>query len=183
MKTFIPKGDNFIVTAASFIAPESESGFTANQRYDLERCNADIDGNVVYGFSEDDDGIETYIANDRLGPFSELVVFQVRDSYDNHRAQKKALRFRHMLIRAFVKLANRYGWCDTKKWPTCFIINRKRGGKYVTHTIKDWARQMAAHYFNADGLLDRQSFMIDIPDHEINQEFFDELAYEYLTNW
>jgi len=183
MKTFIPKGDKFIITSASFIAPESVDGFTANLRYSLNRCYADIEGSVTYGFCDDDSGIETYIGNDRLGPFDEMLVFNIESSYDNHAAQKKALRHRHMLIRAFVKLGHSYGWCDSKIKRTCFNINRKRGNKYETHTLKEWARQMAAPYFNDDGSLANIDYMIETPDHEITQDFFDEMAEEDLTNW
>lgn len=171
MKRFIPKGDKIIITAASFIAPESESGFTANQRYDLDRCKADGEGNVFYGFAEDDEGIETYISNDRLGPFSELVVFNVESSYDNHRAQKKALRFRRMAIRAYVSVGT--GWLDTKTNP--YAISKKR--------LKQLAREWAETIINADGSIDRESYMIDTPDYEIDQAFFDEMVWEELSCW
>lgn len=171
MKRFIPQGDKIIIKAASFIAPESESGFTANQRYDLERCKADSDGNVVYGFAEDNDGIETYISNDRLGPFSELVVFNVESSYDNHRAQKKALRFRRMAIRAYVSVGA--GWLDTKNNP--YAISKKR----LKQLGREWAKTIISH----DGKLEREAYMIDTPDHEIDQYFFDEMAWEELSCW
>lgn len=183
MKTFIPKGDKFIITSASFIAPQTVCGFIANNRYTLDQCISDIKGDCIHGSALNHEGEWWLIDKAYNGPFDEKVVIQVHESYDNHAAQKKALRHRHMLIRAFVKLGHSYGWCDTKKSATCFIINRKRGDKSFIHNINEWARRVAAPYFNEDGSLDRQSFMIDAPDHEINQDFFDELAYECLTNW
>jgi hypothetical protein len=204
MKRFIPQGDKIIVTEASFIAPQNSEGFTANQRYDLYCVSTSPkihhgftsffnhkEGDPVYGLAENDDGVEFLVGNidakinSHVGRrlFSELVVFNVESSYDNHRAQKKSMRFRHMLIRAFVKLGYSYGWCDTKKRASCFTINRKRGYKHSIHNINEWARQMASPYFTEDGSLDRHSFMIGTPDHEINQEFFDELAYEELSSW
>lgn len=197
MKTFIPKGDKFIITSASFIAPQSIDGFTANKRYQLYNVSY---GDIRYGFSHstskdlpiyglalNDDGVEFLVGNIGLRShvgrrlFSELVVFNIESSYDNHRAQKKALRHRHMLIRAFVKLGHSYGWCDSKIKRTCFNINRKRGNKYETHTLKEWARQMAAPYFNDDGSLAKIDYMIDEQDHEIDQEFFDAMAEEDLN--
>lgn len=171
MKRFIPQGDKIIITAASFIAPESESDFTVNHRYILERCKSDNDGNVVYGFAEDDNGFETYIGNDRLGPFSELVVFNVESSYDSHRAQKKALRFRRMAIRAYVSVGA--AWLDTKQNPDA--ISKKR--------LKSLAREWARTIITDDGKIDRESYMIDTPDHEIDQRFFDEMVYEELSCW
>lgn len=183
MKTFIPKGDKFIITAASFIAPQTVCGFIANNRYTLDQCVADIKGGCIHGSALNHEGEWWLIDKAYNGPFDEKVVIQVHESYDNHRAQKKALRHRHMLIRAFVKLGHSYGWCDSKIKRTCFNINRKRGNKHETHTLKEWARQMAAPYFNDDGSLAKAAYMIDAPDHEINQEFFDEMAEEDLSNW
>jgi len=183
MKTFIPKGDKFIITSASFIAPQSINGFIANKRYSLEGCKADNQGRVIYGLAVNDDGQEHYVDNITSRTFSEFAVANVHSSYNNHAAQKKALRHRHMMIRAFVKLGHSYGWCDSKIKRTCFNINRKRGNKRETHTLKEWARQMASPYFNDDGSLAKVDYMIEEPDHEIDQEFFDAMAEEDLSNW
>lgn len=183
MKTFIPKGDKFIITSASFIAPQTVCGFIANNRYTLDQCISDIKGDCIHGSALNHEGEWWLIDKAYNGPFDEKVVIQVHESYDNHAAQKKALRHRHMLIRAFVKLGHGYGWCDSKIKRTCFNINRKRGNKHETHTLKEWARQMAAPYFNDDGSLAKVDYMIDEQDHEIDQEFFDAMAEEDLSNW
>lgn len=171
MKTFIPKGDKFIVTAASFIAPSNVGAFIANRRYTLESCRADNNGSVVSGLAIDEAGNEFWISNGAVRVFPEIVVFQVQDSFDNHRAQKKALRFRRMAIRAYTSVGA--GWLDTKHNPNA--ISKKR--------LKALAREWAETIITPDGKLDRESYMIETPDHEVDQCFFDEMVYEELSCW
>lgn len=173
MKRFIPRGDKFIITSASFIAPQTICGFAANKRYTLDACIADRDGNCILGSALSDDGEYWLIDKAYYGPFDEKVVLQVHESCDNHRAQKKAMRFRRMAIRAYVSVGLMNGWTDTKLNPNA--MSKKR--------IKALAREWAATIITESGEIDRISYMIETPDHEINQHFFDEIVYEELSCW
>lgn len=171
MKRFIPQGDKFIITSASFIAPQTVCGFIANNRYTLDECVADRNGECIMGRALSHEGEWWLVDNAYSGPFDEKVVIQVHELYDNHRAQKKALRFRRMAIRAYVSVGS--SWLDTKCNPNA--ISKKR--------LKALAREWASTIINDDGKIDRESYMIDTPDHEIDQAFFDEIVYEELSCW
>lgn len=165
MKQFIPQGPQHIVTRASFMATRTDERTTRNQRYDLVWIQLNSNGIPTGGQFLGDDG--------NWHPFHEFIFpercpIRIEGSFDNWKVQKRRLRYRRMMIHAFMK----HLIIGTDVNPYSFTSKKQ---------AKQAARYLADQYFNEGG--DLISHFIDVPEHQIDQQFFDWLAYEELSCW
>lgn len=170
-------GPQFIVTHASFIAPHAKGEIKANDRIQLSGVVQDQEGKIHGGYAN---GGRPF----HLLSFEEEIVFRVDQQYDNHAMLKRRARYRHMMIHAFKKHFKSYGWQDTKKSAFGFSNRRNpryQDNNYIPHSLAEYARMMADPYFKYDGSLHED--YLYIPEHEITQAYFDDLAWEDISNW
>lgn len=165
MKQFIPQGPQHTVIRASFLAPCNDERTTRNRRYVLKWIQLDKNGIPTGGqFFGDDGNWHTF----HEFMFPERCPIRVDESFDNWKIQKRRLRYRRMMIHAFMK----HFVIGTSVNPYSF-----RSKKQAKRTARDLSDQ----FFNESG--DLIAHFIDSPEHQIDQRFFDWLALEELSCW